>query len=240
MLSSQQKNVLLIDGYLREQEKCLNLSNIIPKSIYAVIFEFQLLVEKWNKEFSSSNAVISDNGSCIDITNDALLSICGNHTVKYGECFQWKLKVIKSKAKPKQFDSWQRKYGKSFKCVIALVPNNDDLLTIEREEDMEELPKKGGYVFSAVNGYIQYNGVKRRYARRSYSFGDKGDILQIKFNWKVSKLHFIINGDDLGNCLVTWKGEKVEISNDEQLEFRLVVCVMEANGAKIMIQGEEF
>ena len=228
MLSSKQRRVLLVDGYIREQEILLSLSNIIPTSIYSIIFEFQLLVETWNKEYSSSNAIVSDDGSCIDIANDAFCCNFGSHIVKYGDCFQWTLKVVK--------------YGgrECFKCAIGLIPDKNDLLTIKNENAMRKWPQKGGYMFSAVNGCIQFGNENNAYCKEENVFGNEGDILQIKFNGKESTLHFITNGNDLGNCLVTWKGEKVEISNNEQLEYRLGICVKCANGAKIMIEGEEF
>ena len=97
MLSSQvtiRKRVLLVDGYIKEHEKLLQLSNIIPTSIYSIIFEYQLLVETWNKELSDSSATISDDRSIIHIPSTTAHSsvysinptyryIFGDHTVKW-------------------------------------------------------------------------------------------------------------------------------------------------------------
>ena len=228
MESLQQRMVLKVDGYIREQEKLLHLSNIIPTSVYAIIFEFQLLVEKWNKEFSSSNAIITNDESYVDIANDAFSCIFGSHNVKYGESFQWTLKVVKYDGK------------ECFKCAVGVIPNKKELLTIKNKYSSSEWSRKGGYTFSAVNGFVQFGVEDNEYCHQEDVFGNQGDVLQIRFNWKESTLHFITNGNDLGNCLVTWKGKKVEIPNDKQLEYRLGVCVKYANGAKIMIEGREF
>lgn len=40
---------------IKEQETMNKLSSVIPTSIYEIIFEFQLLIETWNKELSHTD-----------------------------------------------------------------------------------------------------------------------------------------------------------------------------------------
>ena len=63
--STKWKNDLLVDGYLREQEKLSHVSNNIPTSIDCIIFEYQLYVTTWNKQLSDGSVGISDDGAII-------------------------------------------------------------------------------------------------------------------------------------------------------------------------------
>ena len=56
-LSSQQMNVLLVDGYIREQEQLLDLSNIIAASICSVILSFYEL-SSYTKVFKVKNTLV--------------------------------------------------------------------------------------------------------------------------------------------------------------------------------------
>ena len=43
-------------------------------------------------------------------------------------------------------------------------------------------------------------------------FGKEGDVLEIEFDWNERKLHFIVNGTDLGNALINRYGKVVDLS----------------------------
>ena len=230
MLSSRQRKALLVDGYIREHEKLLNLSHIIPTSIYALIFEFRLLSEKWNKELTNSNAIISYDRSCVDITNDIFCVISGTHYIKYGQCFYWELKMMK------QIDITPT-------CIVVLAPPTLDLCDIKDAEGIKECIKTGGYAWNGESGEIWYgsndNCEIRKYGK-SGGFKNAEDTLEITFNWEFSALHISLNGDDFGICLLTDNMGQVTKTTDNKLsEYRLRVCVMNANGVRLIINGEE-
>ena len=231
MLSSKQRKILLVDGYIREHEKSLNLSNIIPKSICAVIFEFQVLFDKWNKELMTSNAIISDDGSCVDIKNDEFGVISCTHIVKYGVCFKWRLKIIK-------LNNIQH-------CIVILAPDTLDVDTMKG--NLHGCVMKGAYAWAAGkenSTWFLYKDNDETFQSTKYddsnSLRNEGDTSQIKFNWKESALNFIANDQDFGNCLVTNKGKEIKITHDKEAGFRLVLWVVKGNGAVFMIDGEEF
>ena len=89
----EQKTELLVDGYIREHEKILKLSNIIPQAINFIIFQFQLLFEKWNTEFSNSNVNIIDDGSIAESKFNGWVTFYGSHIVKYREECIWNLEI---------------------------------------------------------------------------------------------------------------------------------------------------
>ena len=188
------------------------------------------MIETWNKQLSDEKVHISDDGSCVDIVNDELSAIFGAHIVKYGDAFQWELKLNKTDSKIENFPS-------NFICCVGLVPNKEDLLKIKHEDHLSQWDKNG-YILSAINGGIYFDDMRKEYCT-SNSFTNDGDILQIKFNWNKSTLHFISNGKDFGNCMVTLQGETAKFTDDKQAEFRLAICVLNGKGAAIMIQGQE-
>ena len=230
-MTSQQSKVLLVDGYIKEQEKLLKLSHIVPTSIYAIIFEYQLLFEIWNKELSDERLNISDDESCVDIVNDGLLAMCGDHIVKYGDSFEWELKLSKTDPKMENFPAL-------FKCAVALVPNKENVLKVKRIGELSGWYTKGGYLWSSFKGNIYFGDIIKEYSTRN-AFAKDGDVLQIKFNWKESTLHFIVNGNDFGNSLMKLTEKGLKIPDDKQAEFRLAVCVLAGKGASIIIQGGE-
>ena len=230
MFSSKQRKVLLVDGYIRENEKSLYLSNVIPKPIYAVIFEYQLLLDVWNKELNDKHTTISDDGSCIDITPSSNQiggrPIKATHTVKYEESFKWTLEIMKVDGV--MTNRW---------IFIALVPDKDDI-----GDNPFQWYKKGGIAWLASTGVLGGNGATKKYSEKN-QFVKEGDILQIKFNYSQrSTLHFIANDKDLGDALITndsSKPNKFKINVDEDVAFRLMMHVPSSINIKLRIDGTE-
>ena len=219
-----------MDGYIREQEKVLNLSNIIPFSINFIIFEFQLLVERWNKEWSNSKVNIIDDGEIasvgIDVSRE--VTIYGDYIVKYGENFMWSLEIIQ---------------GKDIAFWLGLTPNIEKLL--KQYQSSCDWYHDGGYLWESGSGFFGFDdGKAGRYSEKSsiFKFKNKGDTAQIKFNWKESSLHYIVNGKDFGNALKTEGCSTV--TTDKNAEFRLAVCILPNSTSKaiikIKIDGESF
>ena len=111
---SKRRRVSLVDGYIREQEEILKLSQIVPKSINIIIFEFQLLLEKWNKKWSNSKINIIDDGSIAEMGANRYQTVYGDHIVKYGESFVWNLEITT---------------GEKCNLFIGIIPNHEQILT---------------------------------------------------------------------------------------------------------------
>ena len=228
---TKERRVLLVDGYIRKLEKILDLSNIIPFSINSIIFEFQLLVERWNKEWSNSKVNIMDDGDIAEINVSREVTVYGDYIVKYGENFMWNVEIIKGE--------------KTIDCSfwLGLTPNKEKLL--KQYEHSFDWYYQGGYVWEASSGFFGYdNGKAARYSDKSsiYKFKNEGDKVQIRFNWKDSSLHYIVNGKDFGNALET--GQCGLVTTDKDAEFRLAVCILRNRASdtiiKLKIDGESF
>ena len=211
--SARQKRVLLVDGYIRQHEKILNLSSIVPISINSIIFDFQLLLEKWSTKWSNSAVNIIRDASIAEMkyiaeTNwffNKRITFYGDHVVKYGESFVWNLEIIK---------------GENCKLSLGITLNKPEILIgCQHSHDWYFY---GGYVWEASSGYFGYdNGRYDKYSNPAitseFKFISKGVKLQIKFNWKENLLKYIVNGHDHGNALTT--GTCGELKNDETHEF---------------------
>ena len=218
--SKRQLRVLLVDGYIREHEKKLSLSNIIPKSINSIIFEFQLLIEKWSKKWSHPKANIIDDGSTFEGERDEIYSFYfsafGDHIVKYGDNFVWNIEITKG--------------GDGF-LGLGLIPNNEGILT--KCQGDYAIHQKGGYLWSVNTGYFGYDGQIRKVFDRLWSL-QKGDMFTVKFNWKESSLHCFANGKDLGNAFDA--KDCNGITTDENAEFRFAVTLSTSQGNCIGIK----
>ena len=169
---SKHQRVLLVDGYVREHENTLNLSNIIPNSTNSIIFDYQLLVERWDETMSNSDAVISEDGSTFEIKNGKSgrkRGIFGSHIVNFGECFEWKLEIVEAKDRQN--------------IIIALLPDKEEIL--EDDEGCYNWTKDNCFVWVPGNGNRFYGSKMDKYSEINRdTFGKKGDVLQIKFEWK--------------------------------------------------------
>ena len=88
--SRKELSELLVDGYIKEQEKILNLSSIVPNGIYLIIFQYELYVEIWNKALSNPAVNIIDNGSIAEIKKSkGKITFHADQVVKYGDEFEW-------------------------------------------------------------------------------------------------------------------------------------------------------
>ena len=215
---SIQKRELLVDGFIREQENSLRLSNIIPKSINLIIFEFQLLVDIWNKKWSHPKVNINDNRSIVEISKDDTFddfpTIYGDHIVKYDDSFSWHLEIIK---------------GKDCKSLIGIMPNKEEILSKYNANQLYN--HVGVYLWAVPSGYIFHNATASKYSRGK-SFCQKGDQLEIKFNWKQNILQYIFNGEDFGNALDVCSIQE----KDQSAEFRLAICVKPSQDNDIAIK----
>ena len=217
---SKRKRILLVDGYIREHENKLQLSNIIPNSINSVIFEFQLLIEKWNKQWSNPMVNIIDDDQCIvEIENNGTEddfyvyhTVYGDHVAKYGENFLWKLEIIK---------------GKNCDLSIGIIPNREEVLVAK--QSTYTWFENGGYLWDGRSGMFAYEEKAKVYSKKN------------TFSKKRDSLHYIVNDEDYRNAL------KIEdctgISNDNGTEFRLAVCLGSADTDEAVIleiDGEEY
>ena len=224
MSLKKRKKVLLVDGYIREHEKSLTLSNVIPKSIISIIFEFQLLFEAWDKTISNRYAVISDDGSSFVMESISMHfspAIIGTRIIKFGESFEWRLKILKA----------------TNKCdvYIGLVPNKKDLMC--HYEGGPGWMSRGGLIWMAKSGCRCYNDSIKSWSNIEL-FGKEGDVLQIKFIWdEISTLNYIINGEDLGNMLLTEDGQIAKIKCEQDVGFRLgISAYFWGQYVKIMVE----
>ena len=199
------QRVILVDGYLREYEKKLNLSSIIPKSINSIIFEFQTLTAKWNKKWSSSKVKLIDDGTIAIIENNFDdHTIYGDQIVKYAQNFVWNLEIIK---------------GTIMDIAIGISPNKEEILRAHRHDYGFWL--KGGYIWEVFSGRVAFNGHTRKIAdrKRDVTEADKFNVI---FNWKESIFRFIFNGTDLGNVFdIT---DLDQISKDSEFRFAVNVA----------------
>ena len=211
MASSTKKRVLLVDGYIRQHEKLLKLSNIVPKSINAIIFDFQQLIEKWSREWSNSKVNIIDDGSIAEITKDwdgahpSYITFYGDHIVKYGEKFIWNIEIIK---------------GEDCMLEIGITPNEEEILN--KNKSNYNWYMEGGYIWEVKSGYFGYDQEACSYSSR-IKCPRKGDKFQMNFDWKQNSLHFSANGEDFGNALKMKNCEN--LTNDETAEFRLAFSI---------------
>ena len=202
----KQKRILLVDGYIRHHEKILKLSHIIPASINFIIYEYQLSIERWSKKWSNSNLNIVDDNMIAKMKfnkdEKRCFTVYGEHIVKYGENFIWNLEIIS---------------GVNLALYIGLIPNENEVL-IESQSDCMWHEKCGYVWWSGLGWFLSKNTLNEEYSDVR-SFANKGDILQIRFNWKQNSLSYIANGKDFGNALYEKK-----LTTDEKAEFRFAVC----------------
>ena len=225
---TRQRRVLLVDGYIRQQEKTLNLSQIIPFSINSIIFEFQMFVEKWSKKWSNSKVNIIDDGNIAEVKHGEKLTLYGEYIVKYGGNFMWTLEIIQ---------------GKNIAFWLGLIRNKEDLL--KQYKSSFNWYYGGGYLWEAGSGFFGFDdGKAASYSgqRSIFKFRNKGDKAKIKFSWMENSLHYIVNGVDFGNALKI--GKCMELTTDENAEFRLAVCLrgqIELDTTiQIKVDGESF
>lgn len=217
---------LLVNGYVRQQENQYNLSNIIPDSIYVIIFQFQLLIEIWNKELSKSRAQFSDDCCIVTIPGKTDASSCvtlyGDHIVKYGDNFEWRLTLLEQKRKEPNF-------------VLGLIPNKIELLTKYKSEYLwyKESSNGGAFGFGTMTGQVGHRAKSHSYSAKNV-FSKEGDVLEMKLNWKDSVISFTTNGKNWGNMLGDnrWK-----LPQDTEMEYCLIFSIIYANDIKLMIEG---
>ena len=202
---------LLVYGYVREQEKILNLYSMIPTEIYSVIFEYELFTVSWNKEISHNEWKILNYGTTAQIykktASDGERSlrrtVYGDTIVKSGENFSSTLTIT---------------HGENVDLLVGLIPNKPRLLKKCTENFIWY--KNGGYAFASLSGIFLGEGVIMPYASREL-FSKTNDQLQIKFDWKENSLHYIVNECDFGNAVK----DKTFIVDQDQ-EFELPVCII--------------
>ena len=117
---SKEHKVLLVNGYIRENEKSLKLSKFIPKPIITIVFEFQLPIDKWCNKLSCETVNISNDQIIAEVgIQFNTFNIFGDHVVKYEEVFVWNRQILK---------------GKRFSLAIGIAPenknNSSDSLTL--------------------------------------------------------------------------------------------------------------
>ena len=154
--SARQRRVLLVDGYIRQHEKILNLSTMVPISINSIIFDFQLLVAKWSKTWSNPKVNISDDESIVEIKNtrkeqkawySEYVTMYGENVVKYGDNFVWYLEIIK---------------GEKCQPLIGIIPNKQNLL--KKHQDNYAWHYDGGYIWAVSSGFFGYDGKANQYS----------------------------------------------------------------------------
>lgn len=205
---------LLVHGYVRDHERILNLTSVIPTEIYLVILAYELLTASWNKELSHHEWNIDKHGSTatihhtsISVTDNTVRrTIYGTHIIKHGEEFTWKLTI---------------KHGENVNLIVGLILNEPDLL--ERYKTDISWFQTGGFAYGSLSGVIAYNGRTHSYSDRNL-FCKTNDELVMIFNWKKKSLHFIINGSDLGNALKDYNGKLLE-DEAQAKAFRFAACV---------------
>ena len=232
--ATKERKLLLVDGYIKEHEKLLMLSNIIPTSIYAIIFEYQLLVDTWNKELSHSKSKISDNGSCLELFEETVPGykyIFGTHCIKYGDNFQWTLEIIQ---------------GSKLALVLAVIPNNQRLTTIDESKSTEDgLPAdflrwdENGYLWAVSTGYFGYKGKPRKWTGQE-TFANTGDIVKVGVNWMDSLLHIIVNNQDLGTCDKEKWIEDCHDDKEKDFLLGLIILKKTKGDLKIKIDSDPF
>ena len=223
-----QRRQLLVDGYIKEQEQLLKLSNIIPTGIYAIIFEYQLLVEKWNKEYSNSAFTISDDEIVAKIAKASKqITVYGDHVVNYGDSFEWKLKLLNAD---------------SCSIVLGLIRCDDEDI-LKKYQTGYLWYYNNGWALGGTSGWFGFdNGDSRPYCQQ-YIFNEQGDTVKIRFNWKESSLYFI--GDDnieeAKNAFEVTKNnnKRVKVSDDENAKYRLAVCVLYGSNVEMSVEGEQ-
>ena len=223
-LRNKIKRELLINGYLREQEKTLKLYAIIPAPIYKIIFEFQRLLEIWNKKLSHKDFKITNDGEnakLVGIQNWTNKTIYGDHVVKYGDNFVWNIKLNK---------------GNDCVLVVGLIQNNFQLM--QQQKTSSNWYRSDGYALGCQGGFFGFGSCIRKYCDKKILV-NQGDVMEMRFNWKKSSFHFIANGMDLGNALSNPDGSVNKVTDDEKVEFRFALTVQKGENMEIMIQGQE-
>ena len=216
---STKNKVLLVDGYIREHEEILKLSNIIPRSINSIIFEFQLLIETWNRKWSNSNIEIIDDDNTAEMSVGKHQTVHGDHVVKCGEKFVWNLEIIK---------------GENCSLFIGITPNDEEIL-IENKTSFKWY-RKGGYLWKN-SGRFGFDRTSRHYGKMN-KFKQKGDKLKIRFDWKENSLHYIANGEDFGNALDIQDCK--ELTSDDKAEFRFALCYRRGKDVAIKIGSDTY
>lgn len=213
---------LLVNGYVREQEKELKLSKIIPGSIYKLIFQFQLLVETWSTEYNDSRVELSDDGSIATIQGNinlgSTVTMLGDYIVKYGDSLEWKLTLQE-----------QTKTEPNF--AVGIIPNNVELL--QNYTWHEDVSNKGAFLLATMPGFFGNSGHSYKFADENL-FGDENDVLEMKLDWSQSKLSYNVNGKDFGDAL-----EKCayDMSVDETAEYRLIVIILWATDIELLVEA---
>ena len=241
-MATRQEKILVVDGYLREHEQELKLSNILPTAINYLIFCYQLLVDVWDTKISNPQAVISDDGSTFkigemkdskgqplfDIDNEGrvcwvselgqMTGIVGSKVVGFNVDFEWCLTMVEAIGMCPVF--------------VGLVPNKEEALM--HASGPFGWGKHGAMICFGTSREV--NGVRMHWTRKGLQFEKQDDVLKLRFIWNEHEctLQVVVNGENVGDILT---GFDADIYNKES-EFRLVVSPF--SNIKIMLDSSAY
>lgn len=171
---------VVVSGYAKDGENSNDkFTTEIPTDLFDVIFDFYFVsTDSWDTKLNHHSTTLKityDN--CVLHTHNDTASLFGNHIVKPGEEYQWKIEILESE---------------KFNAYFGIVKNNNEWIQ-KHLNDNKWNWGKNGYRWEVETN--QFMGEKRFYSSRP-SPVKKGNIIivnvDMKSNWK--KVSFKVEG----------------------------------------------
>ena len=206
----QNRQELLVWGYIRDMEKMYKLMNI-PTVINDIIYSYQTFYDEWCKKYSHQGIIIDESTNKVTFNAQSNMTAYGSNVIKSG-IFTWRIKTIKLTGG----NGW------SVHPYIGIIEND--------EEKLKRFVNNGswercGYQFCAGNGNICGKNVSD--SRNIYKYSVKSDdVLEVVLDLNEGKLQFIVNEQDIRTVL-----DDV----DKDCEYRFVLTCAYHEGSEFSL-----
>ena len=216
MASQWTKNQeLLVWGYIRETENIY----YIPIEINNIIYLYQKICDKWNKNLSNNKYIkMNKSQSMIIIENDIYnTTVFGENIVSKG-IFKWKIQILSL-----IYNGFSKMEGP----FIGIIENKEkNLIKYKNNDEWHEC----GYQLCAGNGdfvsYLKYNKFEWN---NNCKWNKNNDILEIILNLNKQTLSFKVYDKRL---FIT---SYCKYYNIKQTDYRLAVSIEYFQGSKFQL-----
>ena len=211
--SRNQKQELLVWGFIREIEKVYKIMNV-PFEINDIIYLYQRIYDEWSKKYSSDNVIINnDTKSMLTINTKEYVTAFGSHIVTEG-VFKWKIQMQKMTNKPG--------FGKP--PFVGIMEDSEANLKRYKDDCNWD---DNGYQFCAQSGalFCPYTEREKKTDKYECRWMQKGEILHVILDLNDKTLSFKVNDEDFG----------VAFKNIKHGNYRLAFSTWECKGSEFVL-----